>query len=490
MLTNKAARLLTILVTAALVAGCTQSAQDLRKAGDVQGLVERLGPETATEERADAATALGELAAEQGPQSVAAAEALDHLVVALGDADPVVRAAAVRGLGGLGVGAALTPILGAVADESAQVQAAAAQALPVLLGDLDPETANGILLNALDDRSTTIRAEAVACLGEVGTRTAILPLLGALDDSAGPVRAAASTAVPAVLGRISATDATDILLDAIDEASDTVRAAAVQHLGLIGTSTAILPLLKAAGDPAAPVRSAAQTAVTAVLDRLSDGAAVRALFDATASDDTAAQSAATDALGLLLVRFGPKRAATAVTDAQAPDSWLAVALGVPVSKLAAETRRLGFQLEPLDAIRNAARAAAKRTAVVGSHRYVASGAFHPAIVLAPSLQDKAHANWSPTALRFLELVVTEKASWKKIQVCRYYGPDITRYRAVVTLTVISGYTGKVVATKAYTGPAPRACRRTEPYNLTRLEGGAPNLGPAITWLNSLIHPPS
>jgi hypothetical protein len=127
--------------------------------------------------------------------------------------------------------------------------------------------------------------------------------------------------------------------------------------------------------------------------------------------------------------------------------------------------------------------------VPGSAPYAASGAYHPAIVLAPRLFSSAPGSWDATALRFLQLVVIEKDGWKQLQVCRYYGPDITRYSEVVTLQVISAFTGKVVATRAFTGPAPRACAKQEPYDLTRLEGDAPDLGPAVTWLESLIHPP-
>lgn len=487
MRTGKVARVLTFVVTLALVAGCTQSVKDLRAAGDVQGLVARLAPTSTPQERAEAATALGQLAAEQGPQSTASAEALDHLGSALADTDAGVRAAAVLGLGGLGVSAAFMPIVGALDDDSAQVQGAAEQALTILVGDLDEGSAMDLLVDALDDTNATTRAVAARSLGEVGAERAILPLLSALGDSAAPVRTAASTALAAVLDRVPAGNAATALLDALRLGNETVRATAAEQLGKVGTKSAIVPLLTAAGDPAAPVRTAASTALTAVLGRLSDDTAVGALLEAAGDTDQAFRDAATQALKDVLARFGPERAVYTLNDAHAADSWLAVALGVPESGVAAETRRLNLQLETLDAITEAARA---RGAIAGSHRYASSSAFHPAIVLAPSLVDRADSSWSPTALRFLELIVTEKTSWQKLQLCRYNGPDITRYRAVVTVSVISAYTGKVVATHTYKGSSPRACRSSEPYDLTRLEGGSPNLGPAVTWLRSLIHPPS
>jgi HEAT repeat protein len=487
MRTGRGAQALTFVVTLALVAGCTQSVNDLRAAGDVQGLVARLAPTSTAEERAEAATALGQLAAEQGPTSTASAEALDHLGLALGDTDPGVRAAAVLGLGGLGVSVAFAPIVGALDDDSAQVQGAAEQALTILVGDLDEGSAMDLLVDALDDTNATTRAAAATSLGEVGKQPAIRPLLTALDDSAAPVRTAAATALTAVLDRVPTGDAATALLDALRLGAESVRATAAEQLGKVGADSSIVPLLRAAGDPAEPVRSAASAALTAVLGRLSDDSAVLALLEPTGDTDKALRDAATKALKDLLARLGPGRAVSALNDANAGDSWLAVALGVPVSKVAAETRRLNLQLEPLDAITAAAR---KGGAIAGTHRYASSTAFHPAIVLAPSLVAPAHASWNPTAIRFLELVVNQKTSWQKLQVCPYYGPDITRYRAVVTVTVMSAYTGKIVATRTYNGSLPRACRSSEPYNLTRLEGGAPNLGPAVTWLQSLIHPPS
>lgn len=490
MLTNRAAKILALVVTFALVAGCTQSVEDLRAAGDVQGLVERLGPDSTAQERAEAATALGALAAEKGPESSATAEAVDHLVIALDDSEPTVRVAAVLGLGEVGVGAACVQILGALEDESRDVREAAQAALGSLAGDLDPTMATDMLVVATGDASDVVRAAAVEQLGEVGTSVAILPLLQAGADTSADVRLGAALALTALLDRVASSDAATALFVGLEQGDPTVRAEAARRLGEIGWATAIQPLLTAMGDTASAVRAAASTALSAVLGRLPDATAVDSMLQATATGDPVLDAAAAQVLEDLLLRIGPARAADALTKADASDFWLAIALGVAEAKLAAETRRLGIQLEPLDGIRDAADAAGGGRAVAGAHRYAATGAYHPAIVLAPLLQDLAKVSWSPTALRFLELVVTQKTSWLKIQTCRYYGPDIVRYRAVVTIKVVAASTGKTVASKSYTGPAPRACRKSEPYSLTRLEGAQPSLGPAISWLNSLIHPPS
>jgi HEAT repeat protein len=487
MLTGKVARVLTFVVTVALVAGCTSNAQDLRAKGDTQGLVDRVTSGATAQERAEAATALGQLAADQGAGSSAAAEARDHLTRALDDSEPTVRAAAVFGLGGLGVEAVLPPILEALEDDSSQVQQAAEQALSTLLDGLDAKTAIHALVDLLDHESPTVRSAAVTSLGDKGDGTAIVPLLEALDDADSDVRSASSDAVSAILERTTPADAATVLADALSHDSETVRAAAAGHLGAVGTEAAITPLLETLGDSDSDVRSSATAALTDVLGRLPDPTAVGALLDATGSPDQAVATAAAATLRETLATLGPERAVQALATAESGDAWFAEALGVPVSRIAAETRLLGIQLDPIGSIEDAATAARSGRPVVGAHRYAATSAYHPAILFTSSLDGRE--SWTPTALRFLELVVTEKASWQRIQVCRYYGPDISRYRKVITFRMYSAFTGKVVATRAYKGPSPRACRQTEPYDLTRLEGGEPSVGGAYAWLDSLIHPP-
>jgi len=412
-------------VVVALLAACAPSVESTQKNGDVQGLVGVLGSDASMQTRADAATALGRLGADGGPASTAAAEAVDHLAVALTDAEATVRAAAAGGLGGLGLGRGAPPLLTALDDEVAEVRQAARQGLVTLLGDLDDQTANGVLIDALDGNSATVRAAAAEGLGDGGQETAILPLLQLLDD------------------------------------------------------------------PATEVKDAAASGLTALLAPLADSTAVNTLFNAMTNDSMSVQKGANATLRQFLAGIGLERAVTAVTAAKAGDAWLAVALGVPQAKIAAETRRLGIQLEPPEAIEAAARAARNGKRVTGAHKYVASAAFHPAVLFtATKLPGGTAGRWAPTALRFLEIVVTQRVTWQKIEVCPYNGPSITRFRAVSTVRVISAATGKVVAQRTYKGAAPRACRRSEPYSLTVLRGSTPKIAPAITWLKSFIHPPA
>ena len=344
---------------------------------------------------------------------------------------------------------------------------------------------------ALTDAEATVRAAAAGGLGGLGLELAALPLLTALDDEAAEVRQAAQRGLATLLDDLDDQVATGVLVDALDHQSATVRAAAAEGLGGVGLETAVLPLLLRVDDPAAEAKDAAAKGLTALLARLPDGTAVAALFNAKKNDAPSVQKGADAALRTYLAGIGAERAVAAVVAVKAGDAWLAVALGVPQARIAAETRRLGIQLEPLETILAKAAAARKGKPVAGARRYAASAAFHPAVLLAVSKFPAATTDrWSPTALRFLELVVIEQITWKKLQVCPYYGPDITRYQAVSSVRVISAVTGKVVAQRTYKGSAPRACRKTEAYSLRVLRGSTPSLTPAITWLKSLIHPPA
>lgn len=486
-----------VAVVFALVVGCSPTVQPAPSGGgdtqpttgELQAIIAVLTSDAAVQARVDAATMLGRLGAAGGPTSPAAAEAVDHLSAALSDKEKSVRAAAARGLGGLSLAPGATRLLSALDDEAAEVRQAAQEGLDRLLGDLDDQTATGVLVDALDNGSATIRAAAVKGLGSVGNAPVVVPVLRLLDDTAVPVKDAASAAYLALAGRLPAAEVANALLGALDGESTAVRAAAASGLGGVGQETAVVPLLRLLDDPAVPVKDAAATGMAKLLPRLADTTAFETLLAATKGESAAVAKRAAAALRTYLAGLGPQRASEIVIAASAGDAWLAVGLGVPAARLAAETRRLGMQLEPLDGIVTAAAVAQSGRRVPGAHKYVASSAFHPAVVFGDDLAGAAADQWTPTALRFLEVVVTERVTWQRIQVCRYYGPDITRYRAVMTVKVISATTGKVVTTRAFKGADPRKCRQQEAYDLTELRGATPRVTPAITWLAAIIRPP-
>lgn len=379
---------------------------------------------------------------------------------------------------------------------SAQTRADAASALGRLGANGGPgstaasEAADHLAV-ALTDAEATVRAAAAGGLGGLGLEPGVSPLLTALDDEVAEVRQAARQGLAKLLDDLDDQTATPVLIDALDSDSATVRAAAATGLGGVGQETAILPLLQLRDDPATETKDAAANSLTTLLASLADGTAVNALFKTTNNESESVQTGANAALRQFLAGIGVERAVPALTAAKAGDAWLAVALGVTQAKIAAETRRLGIQLEPLKAIEAKAGAARNGKPVTGAHKYVASGAFHPAVLFTEtSLPGGTAERWAPTALRFLEIVVTQRVTWQRIEVCHYYGPDITRFRAVSTVRVISAATGKVVSQRTYRGAAPRACRHSETYSLTELRGSTPSIAPAITWLKSLIHPPA
>lgn len=175
-----------------------------------------------------------------------------------------------------------------------------------------------------------------------------------------------------------------------------------------------------------------------------------------------------------------------------------------MGQLAAETRRRGIELDALTAITDAVTFDGSGTP--GARAYQASAGFHPALVFDEELwaagtwkvsADLGKTQWTPTALRFLELVVLKySVAWTQIQHCGGYvyaisrlpAPGVTRFRAYQTVRVFSALDGKLVAKKTFTGKDPRLCAATEPS--PSLYGAEPVITAAVPWLESLIHPPA
>jgi HEAT repeat protein len=104
------------------------------------------------------------------------------------DAEPEIRAAAVRLIGLAGGSGEAAVVERALQDPSAEVRAAAAEAL----GRLGAATAEPHLRSTLDDRVHFVRAEAATALGVIGSPSALPRLLEiARSDRFRPARAAA-----------------------------------------------------------------------------------------------------------------------------------------------------------------------------------------------------------------------------------------------------------------------------------------------------------
>jgi HEAT repeat protein len=374
-------------------------------------------------------------------------------------------------------------------DDVTSVRDAVEAALGQVVRGVDPAAAADELIVALEHGSATVRAAAAGMLGELGQTEALVPLLLQLDDDDAGVREASERAVPALIAALSRREAATILVEAIDHDSTAIRVTAARALGDLGQRIGVPPLLGLHADPDAQVREEAAGALATLIDALPAGGVVHELYDHLGDNRAEVADAADAALRTLLSTLGPEQAVEAIQAVDSSDAWLAVALDVNEAELATRTRELGIQLEPLEDIRRAAAPAADGSAVSGTRPYEASDGFHPAIVLGSAPWSQTEL-WAPTALRFLELVVTiDDIDWRVIEVCAYDGPDITRYQGRQTVRVRSAADGRQIAERTFEGTNPRACRQQEPWSLVELFGDAPDVGAAATWLGSIINPP-
>lgn len=389
-----------------------------------------------------------------------------------------------------------------ISQETAQVRAEAAEALGRLGAEGGPGSLAGAeavdhLADALADADPVVRAAAAEGLAGLGDEDAVLPLLHALDDDDAEVRQAAGPGLVALLIGLGPSGAVAALDAAMQDEDDTVRASAARELGRLGADAAAIHLVEALADESKAVRDAASQALDALLDNLTDQDAVSILLDAVEDDRSTVRDAATSLTGTYLHAIGPERAVQALTIVGAGDAWLAIALGVSENDLATGLRRLGIQLESLDAITNAVAAVLDGAPVASARAWTASEAFHPAIVLMAGADSGDTSpllalteRWAPPALRFVELaVVVDDLVWTELEVCTYYGPSITRYLARQHLSVIAVADGRLLSERTFAGTAPRECQATEPWDLTELWGETPDLNAAVEWVESLVNPP-
>lgn len=185
--------------------------------------------------------------------------AFEPLVAALRDKDPTVGGAAANALAALGDKRAFEPLVAALRDKSPDVGGAAASALV----DLDDKRAVEPLLAALTDETPSVRELAARTLGRLGEKRAVEPLIAALRDKDSAVGAAAATA----LGRLSDKRALDPLVAALRHEESTVRGAAADALAVLGDRRAGEPLFAALKDADPKVRTSALMALGILGDR-------------------------------------------------------------------------------------------------------------------------------------------------------------------------------------------------------------------------------
>lgn len=455
--------------------------------GNVPALVGILQADAPADLRADAAAALGSIGGSDGTAA---------LVSALEDTEGAVRWAAARALGQLRDPEALTPLITALGDADTNVRAAAAASLDRIAGGADSSVVRSELLAIFRDGSTDERIAAAGLLGTsgVGDLEALGPLLTAVDDPDAGVQAAAANAAALIIEELG-TSSDRVLIVTLSAGGPNARALAARSLATSVDSSAVEPLLMALGDEDAGVRDAAAGSLSSVLVHLPDGQAVQSLVAAIRALPDGASAAAEERLAEVLVAMGPQRAVAALSTVEVGDRWLAIALGVPESDLAAALQTAGIRLDAVADIEAVAAAVAGGEPSAATATYDGSDAFHPAMFFVHEgtalRRPGLNLEWEPMAIRHLELVVVEDdISWQQIQECLYNGPSIIRYRGTQTVRVLAARDGTLVASRTFQGTDPRACQPTEDYWLTELYGEEPDLAGMTEWLESIIHPPT
>ncbi len=222
-------------------------------------------------------------------------QAVPALVALLRDPDEHVRGETARALGKLQDGRAVEGLVLTLNDSSTPVRLEAASALYQIKA---PEAFEG-LIRALTDPEARVRSMAVTGLGALQDTRAAAALVVVLDDAEDNVANTASGAllelgesgvpaiqagfdslrpkgrcrVAAVLSRLGESGI-DTLLKALGDPAAEVRTAAVSGLGYVGVRRIVPPLIKALDDPDDTVRSEA----AATLGGIGDPRAVGALM--------------------------------------------------------------------------------------------------------------------------------------------------------------------------------------------------------------------
>ena len=478
---------LVLVVMAALLGACAPSVEQLQEDRDVAALAEVLASHTEAEVRADAAAALG---------AIGDADGADALVAALSDPEASVRRAAAGALGSLRDPATVEALGAALGDADPDVRVAAVASLDRIADDADPSIVRSELLAIFGVGSTDDRIAAARLLGTsgIGDLEALGPLLDGVDDADAGVQAAAADAAALVIEELG-TASDQALIVALTDGGPNARALAARSLAASVDPAAVEPLLMALGDEDAGVRDAAAGSLSSVLVNLPDPVAVQSLVTAIRELPEPASAAAKERFEEVLVAMGPQRAVAALSTVEVGDRWLAIALGVPESDLAAALSLGGIRLDSVADIEAVAAAVAGGEPSAATAAYDGSESFHPTMYFVQEgtalSRPGLDLEWEPMATRFLELVVVQdEINWQQIQECPYNGPSIIRYRGTQTVRVLAARDGSLVASRAFQGTDPRACQPTEDYWLTELYGEDPDLAGITEWLESIVHPPT
>ena len=225
--------------------------------------------------------------------------AFDTLAALTQDQDPLIREAAIEGLGRVAIPEVVPLLQTALEDSSIQVR----KAVIKNLGKLPDKDSKMILSIALENPALSVQLLSLSisrernfndndfvqqALEQIIANNSFPEILQTLHDSDAGVRSSAAKA----LGQIGDNRAVPKLIEALGDRSDSVRRSAAAALGQIGDSRAVAKLIEALGDLDDLVRSSA----AAALGQIGDSRAVAKLIEALGDLDDLVRSSAAQAL--------------------------------------------------------------------------------------------------------------------------------------------------------------------------------------------------
>jgi len=180
------------------------------------------------------------------------------LEMQLGDANKLVRSAALSALAKRGGNINVEKVAKLLTDPDLEVQN---KAVDVLISANHPDTVQ-FLVGALKDESEYSRRAAVEVLNEIGDENSVKDLLGAIKDDDWWVRSRAGDA----LAEIGGPKVVDSVLTLINDKDDDIRRTAIEILNSTKDQRAVDHLIKATDDPDWWVRERAVDALSKIGD--------------------------------------------------------------------------------------------------------------------------------------------------------------------------------------------------------------------------------
>lgn len=168
------------------------------------------------------------------------------LVAALADPEPLRRAGAAEALGRLGGEAAGQALLNHLADPEPDVRAAVASGIGIAVGQAADPAVIAALLPLLSDPHPDVRRAGATALGRIGNPVAAVPLAQALMVPGQPLLV--RRALAAALAHVPHPDTQPQLLAALSDPDPQVRGYAARTLGHAGDEHVHAPLAALAAD--------------------------------------------------------------------------------------------------------------------------------------------------------------------------------------------------------------------------------------------------